>query len=178
MCLQRPCDLLDNLENRLEPLDFIDQGMDTCDYFDLTTEETWYGSKTDLIAIQLNIRGLINKQIDLQNLMNKVAGTVKIDLITLQETWLTNKNSHLINIPSYKHYFQTRIGKKGGGVSILVSNELTSRVCTDCYRNDTYMECISVEIKLPGKSITAISHIDRRIPTLKCLSKHLKTIAS
>ena len=75
----------------------------------------------------------------------------------LQETWITQPNSHLINIPGYRHYFQSRSGKKGGGVSLLVSNELSSRTCNDWYINETYIECIAAEIKLPGKTIIASS---------------------
>ena len=42
MCLQRPNDLTDNLGNRLEPLDFVDENNDTCDYFDLNKEYKLY----------------------------------------------------------------------------------------------------------------------------------------
>ena len=157
MCLQRLIDLLDNLGNRLESMDFVDHDNDTCDYFDLTSDDVWNSSPSDLIAIQLNIRGLINKQKDLTNLINRIAGKEKVDLIMLHETWITQSNSHLVNIPGYHHYFQTRSGKKGGGVSILVSNELSSRPCNEWYINETYMECIAVEIKLPGKTIIASS---------------------
>ena len=138
-------------------MDFVDHDNDTCDYFDMTSEDIWYSSPSDLIAIQLNIRGLINKQNDLTNLINQIAGKEKVDLIMLQETWITQSNSHLINIPGYHHYFQSRSGKKGGSVSLLVSNELSSRPCNDCYINETYIECIAAEIKLPGKTIIASS---------------------
>ena len=33
MCLQRPIDLVDNLGNRLDSMDFVDHDNDTCDYF-------------------------------------------------------------------------------------------------------------------------------------------------
>ena len=157
MCLQCPIDLVDNLGNRLDSLDFVDQDNNTCDYFTTVSDDIWSSSISDFISVQLNIRGLINKQAALINLINRIAGKEKVDLIMLQETWITQSNSHLVNIPEYCHYYQVLSGNKGGGVSILVSNELSSRDCTNLNINEPYMESISIEIKLPGKSLIASS---------------------
>ena len=86
MCLQRPKDLIDNLGNRLEPLDFVDEDNDTCDYFDLNDEFNWTCTENDFTVLQINVRGLLNKQNDLLKLANKIAGKQKIDVIILQET--------------------------------------------------------------------------------------------
>ena len=37
----------------------------------------------------------------------------------------------------------------GGGVSILVSSKLTSRLCSDIECNKTYLESCNVEMQLP-----------------------------
>ena len=149
MCLQRPNDLTDNLGNRLEPLDFVDEDNDTCDYFDLDEDHNWIYTENDFTVLQINIRGLLNKQNDLLKLTNEIAGKQKIDVMILQETWLTNANQHLVQIPGYKHYVKYRTGKKGGGVSILVSSELTSRLCNNIECNETYLESCNIEIQLP-----------------------------
>ena len=47
------------------------------------------------------------------------------DIILLCETWLT-PNSSPITIPGYKFFCRDRIGKKGGGIGILVSELLQS----------------------------------------------------
>ena len=86
MCLQRADNVTDNLGNRLVSAPFLDDEQDCCDYFDLDSNKTWVANADDLICIQLNIRGLINKQGDLINLINKIAGSHKVDVITLQET--------------------------------------------------------------------------------------------
>ena len=104
MCLQRINDLKDNLRNRLESVPFLDDETDCCDYFDVDTGNSWTSTSNNLICIQLNIHGLINKQGDLINLINKIAGSQKVNVITLQETWITHANLHLINLPGYKHY--------------------------------------------------------------------------
>ena len=105
MCLQRPHDLIDKLGNRLETVDFVDSDQDTCDYIDLTDNEPWHCVTSDLLVLQLNVRGLLNKQKDLSNLVNRVAGRNKIDVLMLQETWLTSSNCHLICLPGYKHIY-------------------------------------------------------------------------
>ena len=157
MCLQRPNDLTDNLGNRLEPLDFVDEDNDTCDYFDLNEEHNWICTENDFTVLQINIRGLLNKQHDLLKLANEIAGKQKIDVMILQETWLTNANQHLVQIPGYKHYVKYRTGKKGGGVSILVSNELTSRLCNNIEFNETYLESCNIEIQLPQTKLLVSS---------------------
>ena len=125
MCIH-PIEILsDNLGQKLQSVNFIDEENDTCDYFDLN-ETTWTTSTTDLITMTLNIRGLINKQKDLLKLMNQIAGINKVDIAMLQETWITQSNAQLVDIPGYKHFFIFRSGHIGGGVSILVSKELTS----------------------------------------------------
>ena len=110
----------------MKTVDFVEEENDTCDYFDLNNDTTWTANSTDLIAMTLNIQGLINKQADLMTLLNKITGMKKVDLVMLQETWITHTNPHLVDIPGYKHYCVLRSGHKGGGVSLLISKELTS----------------------------------------------------
>ena len=119
----------------------------------IDTSNSWTSTFDDLICIQLNIRGLINKQGDLINLINKIAGSQKVNVITLQETWITHANLHLINLPGYKHYGIHRKGHKGGGVSVLVSNELTSCECNTLSVNENHLESCFVEVKLQDKNL-------------------------
>ena len=105
MCLQRVNDLKDNLGNRLQSIDYIDQDKDNCDYFHITEDNIQIDCDNGFITMQLNIRGLLNKQSELLKLINKIAGTSKLDVIMLQETWLTKTNCIRVNIPGYKHIF-------------------------------------------------------------------------
>ena len=157
MCLQRLHDLTDNLGNRLESVDFINNDKDTCDYIEVTNNDSWPCEVNDLVVFQLNIPGLLNKQGDLQKLINRAAGKNKIDIVLLQETWLTNSNCHLVCIPGYKHIYNHRTGRNGGGVSILISNELTSRRCDDLCLNEATLECCCAEIKLPKQKLLVSS---------------------
>ena len=176
-------DLKDNLGNRLQSVYYIDHDKDNCDYFDITDDNIQIDHDNGFIAMQLNICGLLNKQRELVKLINKIAGTSKLDVIMLQETWLTKTNCTLVNIPGYKHIFVHRTGKQGGGVSLLVNNEYTCRKCDDLCINESFLECCMVEIKLPNSKIFVSSvyrppytkeskfntEIDR---LLKSISKH------
>ena len=55
-------------------------------------------SPTDLNVLQLNIRGLLNKQDRLVTLLHEH----KVDIALLCETWLNSNTEKLIKIPNYK----------------------------------------------------------------------------
>ena len=153
MCVHPNSKGRDQLGQTLHKLDFIDQTQDTCDYIDLTDNDPWYSNKNDLLSLQLNIRGLINKQEDLLGLINTIAGKQKIDVITLQETWITQSDIFQVNFPGYKHYGIHRVGHKGGGVSVLISKELTSHIKENLCLNKAHIECCVVEVQLPNESL-------------------------
>ena len=71
----------------------------------------------------------------------------------LQETWLTKNNEHLVNIPGYKYYGTKRPSCMGGGVSVVVSNKLRSRLCNDLVINDNSTESCVIEINEKGTKI-------------------------
>ena len=126
---------------------------DNCDYFDITDDNIPIDHNNGFIVMQLNIHGLLNKQTELLNLINKITGTSKLDIIMLQEMWLTNTNCNLVNIPGYKHIFIHRTGKHGGGVSLLINSEFTCRKCDDLCINEPFLECCTVEMKLPNNKV-------------------------
>ena len=74
--------------------EFIDLGFngeieDKCDYLDYSELD----SDTDhdqrkLTVIQLNIRGLLNKQVELNRLLKEIKKKHEASIILLAETWL------------------------------------------------------------------------------------------
>ena len=151
MCLQR-LDKTDLLGNRLHKLDFLDPDQDRCDYFELDDNKCWQNNRGDLTILQLNIRGLFGKQIELRNMLNSICGVNKVDITLLQETWLTSENKNRLNIPGYKHFVAHRPNKKGGGVSILINDELKSREIPLMDLGPS-TESIFVEIKLEDRRL-------------------------
>ena len=97
--------------------------IDDCDYIEL--DKTVTKESEDLMVLNLNIRGLYSKLGNLQYLIDNVSKVVP-DVVTLSETW-SNKHTPNFEIPGYKIFRQDRKNKKGGGVAILVRNNLQCR---------------------------------------------------
>ena len=94
-----------------------------CKYVELDGSQQLSKEKNDMRVIQLNIRGLLNKQDQLQRL---IANT-DTDAIFVCETWLTKIKEDLVDIKGYKLESKVRIDKIGGGVGIIINKNLRSR---------------------------------------------------
>ena len=111
----------DVLEWELEQYEYLDEGLDSCDYVEMNNLITT--EKGDLTIIQLNVRGITSKQMKVKELIDTSIKSNTPDIILLCETWL-NPFSPGLTIAGYDTYQNDRIGKKGGGVAILVSTRL------------------------------------------------------
>ena len=143
MCLNnimQACDGLNEFNYQTNPLNDIV----TCNYLEVDSYDRKLNT-SELSVIQLNVRGLISKQHDLCELINKLKH--KVHVIILCETWLTEANKKLINIPGYKLISKEQTNKKGGGVGFLIDEKLIFRVRTELEVFNNNMEQITVEIK-------------------------------
>ena len=69
--------------------------------------------------MQLIIRSLASHQIELNHLLRNLENSSsKIDVIALNETFLTDQNTSLVSIPGYKLIFNNRSKSKGGGIAL------------------------------------------------------------
>ena len=102
-------------QSLLEKLDNETELFDECDYLDLTDTNSLDIKECDLNIIHLNIRGIISKQTKLTNMLQTCIGKHLIHIATINETWLTKDNEHLLNIPDYNVIKKNRTGKRGGG---------------------------------------------------------------
>ena len=80
-------------------------------------------SKTDLVVLQLNIRGISSKKTELLDLIDTSVQGRQPDVLLLSETWLTPYSPKIL-IPGYELFHQDRIDRRGGGVAILISKKL------------------------------------------------------
>ena len=96
---------------------------DKCDY--VQSEESIMVNESDLIILQLNIRGLSSKLSRLKQLIENLANMKKPDVILLSETWL-NKSSPNVILPGCNIFNVHRTHKRGGGVSVLISTAIKS----------------------------------------------------
>ena len=84
-----------------------DEINDNCDYIDLSDVGSLCQSEKDLLVLQLNIRGLLNKQDLLKHLLSEFK--ILPDIVLLCETWLKRDTENKVNITGYKCYHKYRI---------------------------------------------------------------------
>ena len=153
MCLHPPPSL-ERDENRLCIDDL--ETFDTCDYVYSLKD---VGSD-DLVIVQLNIRGICSKISHLTNFLNSCVDGRTPDIVLLSETWLT-PNSPKVTIPGYDFIHCDRIHKRGGGVGILVSENLRYTYCNKISSTVIENECIAIELELRSHEKCIISSMYR-----------------
>ena len=95
---------------------------DVCNY--ISTDEPEIDKTDNLFKVlHLNIRGLVSKQNALSRLLHALGVSNKVNMVTLNETWLRKENIDSVDIPGYNFVSKCRIGKKGGGVGLLISKD-------------------------------------------------------
>ena len=125
-----------------------------CDYLDSESLDYLSPHVSDLRIMHLNIRGLISKQIELGNVIHNGYGPAKpIDIVLLNKTWLQKETIHKVSTPGYTLYSKERVGGKGGGIGILVSNRLKCRPRPDLNTESEKLEHLVVEIKTQTTSL-------------------------
>ena len=86
----------------------------------------------NLTFIHLNIRSLNHNFEYLTDFLNLL--TKKPEIICISETWLNNINNNNLNIPNYKQVIYNRHcqdKRRGGGVCIYVTNNLTYNIVNE-----------------------------------------------
>ena len=144
------------MDPSLKVLDITDEDfIDNCDYLDNDTDLHYtLGSENDLNIAQINIRGLIGKQSSIIKETTIENSNKTIDLYILCETWLTEHNNNMVNIPSYTYVGKYRSHKKGGGVGFLIHDSLTYTERTDIKLPHTSeLESMFIEITTRNSNI-------------------------
>ena len=137
-----------NLNPHMQELSIDDKNLiDNCDYLETENDlDHTLGVSDELNIIPLNIRGLIGKQ---QNLIQETTTNNRNKKVyILCDTWLTEHNHGMINIPNYLYIGKHRRNKRGGGVGILIHNSLTFKERPDITIPTTSdLETMFVDIK-------------------------------
>ena len=129
---------------------------DNCDYVHKITDVC----QTDLVVLQLNIRGIGSKRTDLIDLIDSSVQGRQPDVLLLSETWLT-PYSPKFSISGYELFHQDRTDKRGGGVAISISNKLRCCIQTDLSSKLKESECITVDIALKNGNHCLVSSMYR-----------------
>ena len=72
------------------------------EYIEASQIKDIHTRNTDLSVLQLNIRGLMNKQNQINNLLYNNNVSLPIDVLLLCETWLKPSILDLVKLKSYK----------------------------------------------------------------------------
>ena len=136
-----------------ESYDFVDH----CDYLELENITSETLPKDNLNLLQINVRGLIGKQNNLQSLLDKLENNSNIHCILLCETWLNEDTKKSISFENHSFIGRECNTKKGGGVGFLLRNELIARKRDDlCIISASFEHCI-VELKCRKRNILLVS---------------------
>ena len=143
---------------------------DNCNYVDWSTDhELLSNSNKQFRIVQFNIRGIRSKYHELLDIINKLNDP---EVIVLCETWLKPSDPRP-NIPGYAFSGCDRKNRKGGGIGVLVKNNLKSRVFLDF--DSDFMKSHVIEIK-GDRHNTIIAGIYRppNIPAKQFVDDYLK----
>ena len=91
----------DVLYRELDQHEYLDEGLDSCDYVEMNNLITT--EKGDLTVIQLNVRGITSKQMKVKELIDTSIKSNTPDIVLLCETWL-NPFSPGLTIAGYDTY--------------------------------------------------------------------------
>ncbi len=121
--------------------------------------------------LQLNSRGWTTKKELIVQLIHELSPQI----ICMQETW-TQKDT-LPRVPAYHSYGINRQNRLGGGVAILVSNHICSKVIRYDTGND--IEIVSVEVII-NRTRIAVSNVYLAKPTfasIQCFDSHIAMLS-
>ena len=110
----------------------------------------------DLTVVQLNIRGIQSKICEFKLLLNQILKTDQPDIVLLCKTWLQPSLPDPY-IPGYKMVRKDRTSKKGGGVCVLISNQLGYKIRDDLTFDCETHEFVMIELKCKTHSILCCS---------------------
>ena len=122
--------------------------VNNCNYF---LEETFNKKSQDLSIdencfsfMQINIRSIpknLNKLVNLLQMIN-----IHFSVIGISETWLKDHNATCYTVPGYKHYYNHRRHKTGGGVSTFVLENIPVIERKELALMENFIECLFIEI--------------------------------
>ena len=120
MCLNNCVRGTNNLDLPVNSLNPEFEIKDSCDY--INVDNTLHCDQNSLTCVQMNVRGISSKKTEVKYLIDHCLYNDTPDVLLLCETWLT-PFSPVLKIPGYETYQRNRIGKKGGGVAILLADK-------------------------------------------------------
>ena len=108
-------------------------------------------NKEDCSIMHVNIRSIPANFNNFLSYMSNIDHSFSV--IVFSETWLTPANIDACSIVGYNHVGLTRDDRKGGGVSLLISEKLMYTEFQELNIVEDYIECVFVKIMDKGNVI-------------------------
>ena len=149
----KPKQAVDTLD-RTVSFNTYNSELDACDYVE--TEKIIRTDSSDLVILQLNVRGLYGKLNSLKTLLDKSTKRKKPDVLLLCETW-QSKLSLVPKLEGYSYLHKYHKHKMGSGVGMFISNRLKYRERPDLELDSEIFEHCCAEIKLKHSELLMCS---------------------
>ena len=120
---------------------------DSCDYIDLEDCAEIFQGTRDLSVMEINVWGLASKQFELLSVLRSITKMNQVDVVILAETWLTKESESRIKIPGYEYFGEVRQHKKGGGIGLLIRQNLNYKKRPDLHFSSEVCENCFIELK-------------------------------
>ena len=104
--------------------------------------------KNCFTLMHINCQSLINKLSQFNLFLNSCQ--VPFSVIGLSETWLNESNASLINIPNFQFIYSNRADKIGGGVGLLIRENLNFFTRDDLLIDNDGCDFLAIEIIVSG----------------------------
>ena len=116
--------------------------------------------------LNLNIQSLPSKYEDMKIMLHRINNETNRDIsfINLQETWLNEFNKTLIHFPNYNIEYKNRINKRGGGLAMLIKENIKYSVRSDLSSTEDKQQlydCLFIEVNQPNKQKLILGNIYR-----------------
>jgi hypothetical protein len=119
----------------------------SCKYYSDAALKDFNSSRIDNFSLlHVNVRSMAKNGQNLSNYLT--VSESKFSVIALTETWLTDSNASLHDLPNYNHVCLLRNDRRGGGVSIHLINSLIYKERPDLTVMNDNCEILFVEIKM------------------------------
>ena len=105
-------------------------------------------NSSKLKLAHISIRSWRNKEVEISLFLKEN----DIDILSLNETWL--KSNFKLDIPNYTIARRDRLRRQGGGVAILVRNDIKFDIIDPCSTLNTDNEAITILLKNSQDSIS------------------------
>ena len=106
--------------------------------------------------MQLNCRGLKSKMSKIEYMLNADLIQLNVKVVMLIETWLKPDEEKYVKIKGYNFVGQPRPNRKGGGVGLLIREDIRYRVVSQ--KSEPEFESILVELKNANKELIGATY--------------------